>query len=182
MTRNPSFAPRGALYNRGFEGKPKGCRVCMFLVDPADATARLYDEVGDPIPPKGCIDYLIRLGMDGTRKDVERKVYAHRKHIDAWLASNETPAPAQVEYGISRIEAPPSSRALDVNQGGIDLGMAALGRINARLSHMEDTDLIAVAKLGQNAASARITFEMKGAVKREELKGRLASGYQPAPE
>jgi hypothetical protein len=171
---NPVLAPR----------KPK-CRACLHVASIEDLTMRLYDEELNPLPLEGAVEYLKTVNLDGTKRQLEAIALTHRRHVDKFLERGGAVAPAQIEDGVTRIPAAAGpSRWVDVNQGGMDVGMTAIGIIETRLQSgaMEDKDVIAVAKLGQTAAAKRADLEMKGALKRAESIARLASGFaSPEP-
>lgn len=146
---------------------------------------RLFDEDLNHLPIKGAVEYLRAVGLEGTRRQLEAIAMTHRRHVDKFLARGAAVAPAQIAEGVTRIPPPVgNTRWLDANQSGIDVGMSALGQIATRLQSgaMEDRDVIAVAKLGQTAASKRADLELKGALKRAESIARLASGFSLPPE
>lgn len=171
---NPALAPR----------RPK-CRACLHVAVIEDLAYRLYDPELKPLPLAGAVEYLRAVGLGGTKRQLEAIALTHRRHIDAFLERGGAVAPAQIAEGVSRIPAAVGNTAwVDVNQSGMDIGMAALGMLSERVrtGGMEDKDLISVAKLGQAAASTRASLEIKGALKRAQSIGQLASGFKrPEP-
>lgn len=171
---NPVLAPR----------KPK-CRACNHVASIEDVTIRLYDPDLNPLPLAGAVEYLRTVGMDGTNRQLRAIALVHRRHVDKFIERGGAVAPAELKDGVSRIPPPVgNTRWVDVNQQGMDVGSTALQQIGERMKTggMEDKDLIAVAKIGQGAATVRATLEMKGALKRAEAIARLASGLSKPQE
>lgn len=141
------------------------CAVCRSVAHLEDVALRLFDENGNRRKPADAIAYLRGIGMGGTDEAIRRRVDVHRKHIERWLASGvEVYSPAAAEAKVIRVN--PDDRGparwLDVQQRGMDIGDEALRILAQRLGTMEDKELIAVAKLGQTAASKRADLEAKG--------------------
>jgi hypothetical protein len=165
----PTLAPRN----------PK-CRICTGLVaDPNDVTMRLYDRDLTPQPPKAAVDYLRACGAAGSDRQIRGYVLVHRRHVDEFIARDGAVAPGDNRTDVSRIPTlAGDANWLDVNRQGMRLGEEANRLIMARLPDLDDKHLVAVAKLGQNAATTRATLEIKGAIKRAESIARIASGLQ----
>lgn len=169
---NPAMAPREAK-----------CPVCTLVASPEDVTIRMYEQdTLEHLPTDAAVMYLRRVGIEGTARQLKAKVLRHRHHVDQFLNRGGAVAPAQIVEGISRIEPLPPAAWVDTNQAGINLGMAAIGRLAEKLPNLDARDLIAVAKIGQTAAVARATLESKGEIKRAERIAALASGFARAPE
>jgi hypothetical protein len=168
VSANPALAPRA-----------RRCRACELVATIEDLAYRLFDPELNPLPLKGAVEYLATVGLTGTSRQLQAIALRHRRHIEQWIERGAAIAPAQSMDGVTRIPPPiGDARWVDVNQGGMTVGMTALGQIAARLSSgtMDDKDVIAVAKLGQNAAATRAALELKGSIKRAESIARLASG------
>jgi hypothetical protein len=165
---NPTLAPR----------QPK-CRACALVATIEDLTIRLYDPELNPLPVAGAVEYLRAVGLSGTNRQLQAIALSHRRHVDKWMERGGAIAPAQIAEGVSRIPQPIGNTGwVDLTQRGMDAGSEALRIIAERMrtGAMEDKDVIAVAKLGQVAASKRADLELKGALKRAESIARLASG------
>lgn len=174
VTANPALAPRD-----------RRCRACELVATIEDLAYRLFDPEMNPLPLAGAIEYLQAVGLTGTARQLQAIALRHRRHIEKWIERGSAIAPAQIEDGLSRIPAPAGNTSwVDVNQQGMNAGLTALQQIAGRMQTgtMEDKDLIAVAKIGQGAATVRATLEMKGALKRAEAIARLASGLSKPQE
>lgn len=172
---NPVLAPRWSK-----------CYLCRNVASIEDVTMRLFDEQLNRLPTRGALDYLKTLVMDGTDKTLRQRVLRHRDHVQKWLDAGAVVVPGQVVEGVSRIPEPTGPvRWIDANQRGMDVGQRALEVLEERLRNpfmMEDKDVIAAAKLGQSAARTRADLEIKGALRRADQIGRLASGFAPPTE
>jgi hypothetical protein len=125
----------------------------------------MWDEELAALPAKPVTDYLKAIGMAGPPQTLGKRVQAHRKHVDAWLERGAVLAPAHADGNIVTVP-PPSGpqRWIDVNQNAIDLGNDALRDLAIRLQtgEMETSEILALAKLGVNAANTRGAMEQKG--------------------
>lgn len=151
------------------------CKVCILVADPGAVTELLYDAALDHTPPRPALEYLRSVGIAVTERNLRAMVAGHRRHVDKFLDRGGNVAPAQFVDGISRID-PKRTSWVELNQQGMNAGASALDILKDRLQHMEDKDLISVARMGQAAASTRASLEMKGAMKRAEEIARLAAG------
>jgi hypothetical protein len=166
---NPALAPR-----------TRTCRVCREVAAIEDVAFRLYDERGRHLPTRGAVEYLRSLGATGSSQALYNRVITHRKHIDRWLLRGAPVVPMQIEDGITRIPEPTGpTRWLDAQQNAIDLGNEALRDLRARLAagDLETRDVLALAKLGVNAANTRGAMEQKGrALNQVDALLKLAAG------
>lgn len=150
---NPALAPRHAR-----------CRLCNEVSALEDVAFRLYDEKGRHLPTKPLHAYLRSIGIAAaTPQSLYNRIKRHRDHIDAWLERGARVVPARLDDHTQRIPAVSGPvRWLDAQQNAIDLGDSAVDILKSRLDLMDDKNLIAVAKLGATAATARGNLEAKG--------------------
>lgn len=165
----------------------KGCHICELVASPETVTMYLIDENLVRLPLAGAIDYQREVGLTANERQLKANAIGHRRHVEKWMTEARgaiAPAdPSNGGSGVIRIPAPTGpSNWLDATQQGMDVGVRALALIDQKLPLMENAELIAVAKIGQNAATTRATLEMKGAVKRMEAITALASGLRKPSE
>jgi hypothetical protein len=151
---NPALAPR-----------VRTCRICKEVGALEHVALLMYTADGGKLPPKPVTEYLRSIGMSGTPRQLSIRVGAHRKHIDRWLSYGAPLPPAAADDGVIHVPAPTGDqRWIDVNQNAMNIGNDALRDLNVRLAsgEMETKEVIALAKLGVNAATNRGALEQKG--------------------
>jgi hypothetical protein len=151
--------------------------VCELVNAPWSVTLLLYDEQFGHLPVENAVAHQREVGLTGTERQLKANALAHRRHIDKWMETDGAIAPVSDESGVVRIPPPTGpSNWMDANQQGMDIGVQAIGYLTPLLPTLEPADLIAVAKLGQTAATTRAGFEAKGQIRKMEALARLASG------
>ena len=154
LVTNPAMAPRS----------PK-CRLCREVTAIEHVAMLMWDEDLAPLPAKPATDYLMAIGMAGPPQTLGKRVQAHRKHVEAWMERGAVVAPAHSDGNVVVVP-PPSGpqRWIDVNQNAINLGNDALRDLSIRLQSgaLEPNEILALAKLGVNAANTRGAMEQKG--------------------
>ena len=145
------------------------CYVCKHVAQVEHVSVLLFDEDGQPrrtargLSLAPAVDYLRSIGLPGTPVTMGRRVKAHAKHIEDYLANPGPIAPVTVEeVGVTRLRPEGPVRWLDLQEQAMEVGRDALSLLAARLEVMEDKEIIAVAKLGTAAASKRADLEAKG--------------------
>ncbi len=161
--------------------RSRKCAICKSVAKVEDVTVRLFGPDGERLPPKEAVEYLYSIGMTGTRQTIYRRINEHAKHVQRALAN----PPAVVEPGSMTPTAPVGGLPgwVSVTEQGIAVGMDALSLVASRMGDMEDRDLIAVAKIGQNAAAKWGDWEAKGRkLNQADAILKIASGFTQAPE
>lgn len=152
--------------NHALAPRKRQCSICKAVAHLEDVAIRLWDEHGNALPPKAALEYLRGIGMGGTDQAIRDRIKTHRTHVEKWMSEGAVTvySPARAESKVIRVDDTPRgpSRWLDVQQQGMDIGSEALRLLADRLGTMEDKELIAVAKMGQSAASKRADLEAKG--------------------
>jgi hypothetical protein len=146
------------------------------MAAPQDVTIRLYDENLTPLPAKGAVEYLVRLGAEEPRGTLYKRVRAHARHVEAWMRAGAPITAAQVVSGDVVLEPAISRRFTDHLQQGIDVGFAAGRIVEERLPDMADRDVIAVFKTGLTSAAVQANLTLKGAIRKQQEQAKIASG------
>jgi hypothetical protein len=148
MVMNGVLVPRAA-----------SCWVCRTVGVVEDVTVRLFTADGARRADyRDAKEYVRAIGYGSiSDRTMTRYLSEHARHVEAALGGGPA-APSE----LTRIEPPGPAHWLDVNQNAVEVGNAALARLNARLEVMEDRELVAVAKLGVSAAQKVGDWEAKG--------------------
>jgi hypothetical protein len=149
MTLNGALVPRSAT-----------CWVCKTVGVVEDVTVRMFTPDGQRKADYAEAKRYIRsIGYsDPSDRTLVRYLSAHANHVEKSMAGPTAAVPSD----LTRLEPPGPSRWLDVNQNAQNVGNEALGIILSRLDVMEDRDLVAVAKIGVQAAQKHGDWEAKG--------------------
>ncbi len=162
LSRVRAPSPRG---NPALAPRVQRCAVCKAVSALEHVAILLYDEDGEKLPTRPVLAYVRSIGMGGSPQKLYNQVISHRNHIDRWLERGGIVTPAHVESEVQKI--PPAmgpQRWIDVQQNAIDLGNEALRDLAVRLQSgaLETNEVVALAKLGVNAANTRGAMEQKG--------------------
>lgn len=166
---------------RELDVAPKGvrCWICKHVSAPEEVTALLLSPEGVLYPPKTAMDYLKSIGTAGTPTQLKKRCLAHAHHIQDFLGAPYHIAPMTPQMPLAPEKPRPDWRA--VNDGAIELGDKAQRVLEERLDSgwMEDKDVIATARLGLSASTARAGLERRGVGGAMEELLRMAAGVGP---
>jgi hypothetical protein len=126
-----------------------------------DVTVRLFSADGTRRFGRGATadaaEYIRAMGITLSEGSMGFRLSAHADHVEIGMQGGIARPAA-----LTRVAPPGPSHWLDVNQNAVNLGNEALGVIASHLPEMEDKALIAVAKLGVEAAQKVGDWEAKG--------------------
>lgn len=139
--------------------RSSSCWVCRTIGVVEDVTVRLFHADGSRRNDyQAAKEYVRAVGYSAVAdRTLVRYLSEHARHVEAAMHGGPA-APSE----LTRIEPPGPAHWLDVNQNAVEVGNAALARLNSRLDVMEDRELVAVAKLGVSAAQKVGDWEAKG--------------------
>lgn len=137
--------------------RARDCKVCALPpAQLAEVNAAIWPEPGEKWRAKGYREAAVRVCAVYDLEVEVKTITRHAVHIErSWHRASNRSKPGPGEITVF----PTDYQSVATQAAG--LGAQAMGHLAERLPEMEDRDLVAVAKLGVNAATGREALRMR---------------------